>query len=242
MTANFGGIRRFSGLALVFCLLAFLPACATVSGWFGDTDPAPEESLALKHWNQGLQFRAEGQLESAAAELERAIKADRSMYQAYYQLGLVYKDLNQPDLARQAWQYGLEEARKSPDRPEYPKEQAIAEMQAALTGLEHRPVETPIEPKPAPPKPGPKVKKPVKAGNYAVLYSSNLKESNARKDFIRLKSMGYETMIKQHKDSKGRTWHRVWAGCCQSRDKALRLARSMRKKGLKSDLTVMRPR
>jgi cell division septation protein DedD len=163
------------------------------------------------------------------------------MYQAYYQLGLVYKDLKQPELARQAWEYGLEEARKSPDRPEYPKEQAIAEMQAALTGLESRPKETPLEPEPKKSKPEHQMKKTVESGAYAVLFSSNLKESNARKDFIRLKSMGYETMIKQHKDSKGRIWHRVWVGCCQTRDKALRLARSMRKKGLKSDLTVMRP-
>jgi cell division septation protein DedD len=241
MKINFLDIRRFFSLALVFCLLVFLPACATVSGWFGESEPAPEENVALKHWNQGLQYRAEGELESAAAELERAIKADRSMYQAYYQLGLVYKDLKQPELARQAWEYGLEEARKSPDRPEYPKEQAIAEMQAALTGLESRPKETPLEPEPKKSKPEHQMKKTVESGAYAVLFSSNLKESNARKDFIRLKSMGYETMIKQHKDSKGRIWHRVWVGCCQTRDKALRLARSMRKKGLKSDLTVMRP-
>ena len=47
-------------------------------------------------------------------------------------------------------------------------------------------------------------------------------------------------MVRTHK-YKGRTWHRVWAGCCTSRAAADALRRRLLQRGLGKGFIVMKP-
>jgi tetratricopeptide (TPR) repeat protein len=187
-----------------------------------------------------MAFRADGQLDKAQSELELAIKIDPNMYQAYYQLGLIYKEQGQDFLAAEIWKRGLEKARTGPEREDYPRQRAIAQMDAALTGLR---ADSQAAPAPgaqtrtgaAPSRTGSAA---PGRGRYAVLYSSNLNPSYAQRDRAILASQGFAAEVKTAR-VKGRTWHRVWAGCCTNRAGAQTLAARMRAKGLGGDLTVM---
>ncbi len=220
---------------ILICLVLFfmLPSCTWLSTLSGG-GPAPEQ--ARLHWNLGLVHRADGQLQQAARELKAALDLDPEMYQAYYQLGRIYQALGREDEARAAWEAGLERARQGPERSDYPRLTALAQMQSALAGLE----------KPAPaPRQEQKARKTTRArrprpGPYAVLFSSNLEIKYARSDATKLTNLGYPVMVRTAR-VRGRRFHRVWVGCCTTLAGARALARRMRKRGLKSQLTVMRP-
>jgi len=229
-----GKMRMLAALCLGLFLL--LPSCAWLRSLSG-AGPGPDQ--AQLHWNLGLTHRAEGQLEEAARELKAALDLDPDMYQAYYQLGLVYQALGDRDQARATWEAGLERARLGPERSDYPRLTALAQIQSALAALDQ------------PAAPGPKRRakrtrrprrsgKPSPAGAYAVLYSSNLEIKYARSDATRLTNLGYPVMVRTAR-VRGRKFHRVWVGCCTTLARARALARRMRKRGLKSQLTVMRP-
>ncbi len=234
-------------LLLLLAALALAPGCAFFQAHPG---PTTDQMKAIEHWNNAMALRAAGEEDRVAEELSKAINADPNMYQAYYHLGLAYQVLGQPDKARQAWMQGITRARSGPERKDYPRSRALAEMQAALAGLEARrgPEErglTELKP-PAKPAPKPASKPAAPAmraminGNYAVLYSSNLKPVSARRDLKRLVAMGYKTEVRTRKE-KGRTWHRVWVGCCTTRARAMRLRAELMKKAPRKGLAVMQP-
>jgi tetratricopeptide (TPR) repeat protein len=235
---------QIAGLLGVFAWLVLFSACAAYYDLVGATPPGPAEPAALsasQHWDKAMEYRAKGNLSQAAAELEQAIKSDPNMYHAYYQLGVTYRMLGEMDKAKDIWQKGISQARTGPDRPDYPKNKAIGQMQAALSALKTQAVSAPAYKAPSKAKPAApsKVKPGRLTGPYAVLFSSSLNLKYARADQARLSKLGYQALIKEHK-LKGKIWHRVWVGCCSGFDKAKQQAAAMRKRGLKSDLTVMR--
>ncbi len=214
-------------------LLLLLPSCAWLSSLAGNR-PGPDQ--ARLHWNLGLTHRAEGQLQEAARELKAALDLDPDMYQAYYQLGLVYQALGRKEQARATWEAGLERARQGPERGDYPRLTALAQIQSALAGL--------AEPAPAPRR-GQKAGKPPRRppprpGPYAVLFSSNLEIRYARSDATKLTNLGYPVMVRTAR-VRGRRFHRVWVGCCTTLARARALARRLHQRGIKRRLTVMRP-
>ena len=237
-------ILRAMGLAGILASLVFFSACASYYEMIGAQPPAPTASLASagQHWDKAMKLRSQGKLEQAAEELMQAIKADPDMYHAYYQLGITYTMLGQKEKARQIWEKGISQARQGPERRDYPKAKALGQMQAALAEMEGRAMA------PRAYKPGYKTK-PVGAsarvrpgaitGPYAVLFSSNLNPKYAKADQARLARLGYSVQIKVHR-LRGKIWHRVWVGCCSGYERAKQLAAAMRKRGLKSQLTVMR--
>jgi tetratricopeptide (TPR) repeat protein len=236
------------------CLAAILMASAFLLASCAGYIPQGGEEVGKAHYQRHLAFRAQNQLDKAALELELAIKADPQMYNAYYQLGLIYQSQGQAEKARVTWERGLAEARSGPDRNDYPRVKAQAEMESALASLDPLPPLMP--PTPAynpPPRPAAKTKVKSKApargvkipsgsvtGAYAVLVSSNLAKSSAVADQKRLASHGYPASLSTHKDKKGKTWHRVWAGCCSGHDKAKALAATLKKKGLARSPEVLK--
>ena len=235
-------IIRAVGIAGVLASFMLFSACASYNEFVGAAPPAPTAETAGQHWDEAMQYRSQGKLEPAAVELEQAIKSDPNMYHAYYQLGITYTMLGRKEQAGQIWERGLSQARKGPDRQDYSREKAIGQMQAALAGMESRAME-PRALKPAPA--APVTIKPVTikpgaiTGPYAVLFSSNLDLKYAKADQARLVKLGYSVQVKVHR-LRGKIWHRVWVGCCTGYDRAKQMASDMRKKGLKSQLTVMR--
>lgn len=229
-------VLRAVGLAGVLASLMLFSACASFCEFVGAEPSAPDATTAAsagQHWDKAMQYRAQGKLEQATAELEQAIKADPNMYHAYYQLGITYTMLGQREKARRVWEQGISKARKGPDRKDYSKEKAIGQMQVALAGMEGRAPATRVS------KPTDKTKPGGITGPYAVLFSSNLNPKYAKADQRRLTRLGYPVNIKVHR-LRGKTWHRVWVGCCSGYDRAKQMASAMRKRGLKSQLTVMR--
>ncbi len=219
--------------------------------------PQGGEDVGKAHYQRHLSFRAQNQLDKAALELELAVKADPQMYHAYYQLGLIYQSLGQPEKARLTWERGLAQARSGPDRPDYPRVKSIAEMETALASLEELPPLLPPTPAYTPPAPRPAAKTKAKlniqsparwgrtpgkpaSGSYAVLVSSNLSKTAALGDRKRLAAHGYSASVTTYKDKKGKTWHRVWVGCCSGHDKAQALAATLKKKGLARGAEVMK--
>jgi tetratricopeptide (TPR) repeat protein len=219
--------------------LAASPGCAWLKSLTGADQPPP--AACYGPYNQAMVLRAEGHPAQAAAKLEEALAADPNLYPAYYHLGLAYLDLGQEDKARQAWSRGATAARQGPDRPDYDRQRAVAEMTAALAGLAQRGA-----PDQAPPR------KPESAqaaspesergpgGDWAVLFSSNLEPRHAMQDQRRLEKMGYAVTVRPHQLG-GRTWHRVWVGCCTSREEARGLKARLSGRAGGADLAVMRP-
>lgn len=236
-------LKRAWPLLLLLAAMALGPGCAA---FHARPAPTGDQVKAVEHWNNAMALRAAGEEDRVAEELSKAIIADPNMYQAYYHLGLAYQVLGQPDKARQAWMQGINQARSGPERSDYPRSKSLAEMQAALAGLEarQRPREktlTELKPPPrAASKPQAAAPMAMTGGNWAVLYSSNLKPANAQRDLKRLVAMGYKTGVRTHK-LKGRTWHRVWVGCCTSRARAMRLKAELMKKAPRRGMSVMRP-
>lgn len=239
--------RRLPLAALALIAAWLLASCA---GYV----PQGGEEVGKAHYQRHLAFRAQNQLDKAALELELAVKADPQMYHAYYQLGMIYQSQGQAEKARVTWERGLAEARTGPERGDYSRVKAQAEMESALASLDPLPpllppgpAYTPPPPRPAA-KPKPKASAPSRAkipagavtGPYAVLVSSNLNQSSALADQKRLSSHGYPASVTAHKDKKGKTWHRVWAGCCSGQDKAKALAATLKKKGLAKSPEVMK--
>lgn len=229
-------------LFLALSVLALTPACA----WLSPGGVGKQTALTgYQHFNMAMSYRAEGQMELAAAELEKALEADNYNYAAWYHLGLAYKDLGKTDSARQTWEKGIVTARKGPVRSDYDRSRAIAEMTAALAGLNGRGSAG----NPAPPSKKAKTKYKSKAkaakqsaprtGSYAVLYSSNLNLRNAQSDRTKLISLGYQATVKTH-NLKGKVWHRVWVGCCTGYAQAKGVMAALRKRGIGRDLVVMR--
>lgn len=237
------GSWRVVGILLALLILAFTPACA----WLSPGGVGKQTALSgYQHFNMAMSYKAEGQMDLAAAELEKAIAADQYNYAAWYHLGLAYKDLGKIDSARQTWEKGIVTARKGPMRADYDRSRAVAEMTAALAGLNGRGIGRPMSP---PPKAGykPKSKARAKAakrsarwtGPYAVLYSSNLNPRYAKSDRAKLIRMGYQAKITTH-NIGGKKWHRVWVGCCSGYSRARGTMAALRKRGVGRDLVVMR--
>ncbi len=245
-------LARACAPILLLMALALTPACA----WLSPGGVGKQTALTgYQHFNLAMSYRAEGQLAQAAAELEKAIQADRYNYPAYYHLGLAYLDLGQTDKARQVWEKGVQTARQGPDRLDYDRSRAVAEMTAALAGLGGRPkAQSPPSARHSAPLSRDQERAAVKAaraakaarvsparsGPYAVLFSSNLQPRHARADRARLIKLGYAAMIRIHQDAKGRRWHRVWVGCCTGYARAKGVAAALKKRGIGRDLVVMR--
>jgi tetratricopeptide (TPR) repeat protein len=235
---------RVPGIILALLALALMPACA----WLSPGGVGKQTALSgYQHFNMAMSYRAEGQMDLAAAELEKALAADQYNYAAWYHLGLAYKDLGKVDSARQTWEKGIVTARKGPMRADYDRSRAVAEMTAALAGLNGRGrLGRQISP---PPKARAKKKSKSKTksakrsarrtGPYAVLYSSNLNPRNARSDRAKLIRMGYQAKITTH-NIRGKKWHRVWVGCCSGYSQARGTMAALRKRGVGRDLVVMR--
>lgn len=247
-TASHKAPRLFRPAALVVAAAWLLASCA---GYI----PQGGEEVGKAHYQRHLTFRAQNQLDKAALELELAVKADPQMYHAYYQLGLIYQSQGQAEKARVTWERGLAEARSGPERGDYPRVKAQAEMETALASLDPLPPLLPpgpaytpppprpaakTKPRPSAPSRGVKIPSGALTGAYAVLVSSNLAKSSAVAEQKRLASHGYPASVTTHKDKKGKTWHRVWAGCCSGQDKARALAATLKKKGLAKSPEVMK--
>jgi cell division septation protein DedD len=242
--------RRWTLPTLSLILVLALAGCATPQGLPGDTD------VGRAHYNRAMAFGQSHQLDRAAQELELAIKADPGMYFSYYQLGLVYESQGRKEAARLIWERGLKVAKTGPDRPDYSRPQAIAEMESALVRIEPQselpPSPTMVErPLPTYQSSGPKPKAKSKSSyhakskstashGYAVLISSNQKKASAQADVSRLKAKGYSAKIASHKDKHGKTWYQVLAGGGSSKDKAQSLAAALKKKGLAASAQVIK--
>lgn len=236
-----------AALALVLALAG----CASQQGMQGD------QAVGRAHYNRAMAFGQSRQLDRAAQELELAIKADPGMYFSYYQLGLVYEAQGRKEAARQTWERGLKVAKSGPDREDYSRPQAIAEMESALVRIEPQPelppppiAQAPL-PTYQPPPPKPKAKSKAKAAStakkssakagsgYAVLVSSNQQKASALGDVKKLKAKGYGAKVVTYKDKAGKTWYRVVAGG-GSQDKAKSLAADLKKKGLAASPQVIK--
>ena len=235
---------RVPAIILALLVLALTPACA----WLSPGGVGKQTALTgYQHFNMAMSYRAEGQLDMAAAELEKAIIEDRYNYAAWYHLGLAYKDLGQADSARQTWEKGIVNARQGPIRADYDRSRAVAEMTAGLASLHGRgPVGAPMAPPPkakykskARAKPKTAGRPAPRTGSYAVLYSSNLNPRNAKSDRAKLIRMGYQAEITTH-NIRGKKWHRVWVGCCTGYAQARGTRNALRKRGVGRDLVVMR--
>lgn len=241
--------RLAACLALTMALLLALTGCAAQQGMQGD------QAVGRAHYNRAMAFGQSRQLDRAAQELELAIKADPGMYFSYYQLGLVYEAQGRKEAARQTWERGLRVAKGGPDREDYSRPQAIAEMESALLRIEPQPelpppsiAQAPLPTyQPPPPKPRAKSrygssakKSKAKAGSgYAVLVSSNQQKASAQGDVKKLKAKGYSAKVVTYKDKAGKTWYRVVVGG-GSQDKAKSLAAALKKKGLASSPQVIK--
>ncbi|MFH1059235.1 MAG: SPOR domain-containing protein [Pseudomonadota bacterium] len=241
--------------ALIWAGLGLTHGCAIPQG------PQGDEAVGRVHYNRAMAFGQAHQLDKAARELELAVQSDPGLYYAYHQLGLVYEAMGRKAEAVRTWQQGLTVAKAGPERGEYPRAQAVAEMQSAVARLTAPPPPPPmLAPPPTPvqspalaagPKPAPRVKtSPVGASRdsasskgakhgYAVLYSSNSKRASAQSDVKKLKARGYSASLSTHK-AKGKTWHRVVVGCCGDEKKARALAAELKKKGLAKKPEVIR--
>jgi cell division protein FtsN len=73
-----------------------------------------------------------------------------------------------------------------------------------------------------------------------VLFSSNLEPRHAMQDRERLEKLGFSVNVRPHQLG-GRTWHRVWAGCCTGREQARALKSRLAAQAGGRDLAVMRP-
>lgn len=62
---------------------------------------------ALLHFNEAVILQQQGRLTNVAELYEKAIAADPSFAQAYYNLGIVYRDLRQPDRALDNYELAL---------------------------------------------------------------------------------------------------------------------------------------
>jgi tetratricopeptide (TPR) repeat protein len=241
---------------LLFCLvllaaLSVVSSCATMKEWVVGKD---KKEVARSYYDRAMGYMDTRQYTQAEEDLRRAITEDPDMYQAYYQLGLAYRAQNKEKEAREVWTMGVGRAQRGPERLDYPRSRALAEMLAALEGkkaaVQKVPTPmTPPPPRPAPtPRPAPKPtitqSRPANApmGDYAVLVSSNLKRYHALADQKRLEDKGYSTKVTSFKDKRGRTWYRVWAGCCTTLPRAKSLALEIKRRGLSRDATAMRAR
>lgn len=241
--------------ALLWAGLGIIPGCAVPQG------PQGDEAVGRVHYNRAMAFGHANQLDKAARELELAVQSDPGLYYGYHQLGLVYEAMGRKADAVRAWQQGLSVAKSGQERAEYPRAQAVAEMQSAVARVTAPPPPPPaMAPPPIPvespalaagPKPAPRVKtssvgasrssasgKSAKHG-YAVLFSSNAKKASAQSDVKKLKAKGYAATLSTHQ-AKGKTWHRVVVGCCGDEKKARALAAELKKKGLAKSPEVIR--
>ncbi|MCB2186657.1 MAG: SPOR domain-containing protein [Deltaproteobacteria bacterium] len=257
---------RWGVLLLVLFIWAGGAGCAGTQ-----QDAALRAQEAQAHYAKAMSFKAAGQLDQAAEELHLAVTTDPTLYQGYHQLGLVYRDRGNYAEAAQTWQSGIHQAQYGPEREEYPRVKAIAEMRADLVALQEMPPPPPRAPAPAPPagptaakpSPGPagwqvggqtaaasaaaashkaKSGKASKSGKgYAVLFSSNQNAANAAGDVKLLAKHGFKARIDVVK-VKGKVWHRVVVGCCGSQAKARKLAADLTKKTGHKGVAVVRLR
>ncbi|MFZ5584495.1 MAG: SPOR domain-containing protein [Thermodesulfobacteriota bacterium] len=248
------GCPAFLAVTLLWAGLGLVSGCAMPQG------PQGDEAVGRAHYNRAMAFGQAHQLDKAARELELAVQSDPGLYYGYHQLGLVYEAMGRKAEAVRVWQQGLSVAKSGPERAEYPRAQAVAEMQSAVARVTAPPPPPAMAPPPIPvqspalaagPKPAPKVKtsslgasrasasaKPAKHG-YAVLFSSNAKKASAESDVKKLKAKGYAATLSTHQ-AKGKTWHRVVVGCCGDEKKARALAAELKKKGLAKSPEVIR--
>jgi len=240
--------RNLCNPAYRHVLWAALVAVSLMAGgcsWFRSDPPAcPMPGYA--EYNRGVMFMAEERPAEAARALTQALTVDPYIYPGYYHLGLAYLELDRAQDASSTWRRGIAVAGSGPDRPDYDRNRAAAEMTAALAGLDaENQGRMSATPKPAPVAPARMVKstsmkEPATSGQWAVLFSSNLKPASAAGDRVMLEKMGITAMIKPAKLS-GRMWHRVIAGCCSSRQAAMALKAKLTKLTGRGDLMVMKP-
>ncbi len=227
-------------LAAWLLVLSWAAGCAGLGGGPA-TPPGASPAEAAKHWEQAMALRQTGDYARAAQEFELAVQADPDMYHAWYMLGHTYQTMGQNDLARRAYQSGLMRAQTGPERQDYPRQQAITQLEMGLASLDQAAAPAPA-PTPAPvPKSAPaKAKSGDGKGGWAVLFSSNLKADNAKRDQAMLAAKGYKAKV-QTATVKGKTWHRVVVACCASKEAAQKTLAEIRKKGLGRDLSLIRP-
>jgi cell division protein FtsN len=245
---------RLVAVLLGLLMLFSLSGCSWFDWMTDSEEPEIPKPSPAKHWEQSMAYKRAGDLNNAAISMENAIKADPNMYQAYYQLGRIYYDMGQKDQARRVWRVGLARAKGGPDRRDYPRQRAMAEMQAALAAVQPKPAPKPApqpkampEPTPLPePKPepaeapmAPAPEPAMQAGDYAVLYSSNLNKSYAVRDVNNLESMGMSAEIRSAV-VRGRTFHRVLVGCCTTKEEAGFIQQKLMSKGVNRKTVIMK--
>ncbi len=235
--------RRIVHIAVVALISLVMYGCAGVGNGGGYSS----EMAAQAHFGRAMALKDAGNAEQAAEQLQSALNSDPDMYHAYYQLGLIYKDNNKPEVARQVWTTGIQRASVGPERSDYPRVRAVAEMRAAIAGLDSvAAAEQVMEQQQAKQVMAEEavVAKQLSAkqsgGKYAVLFSSNLKKASADGDVRLLKSKGWEATIKTVK-LRGKTWHRVWAACCTNKAEALKNKAKISKATGRRGLEVMIP-
>lgn len=213
-------------LGIISMISLALPGCA----WFKNAGNSSSEMASQAHFGRAIALKDAGRPEMAAEQLQAALKIDPDMYHAYYQLGMIYLDNKQPQIARQVWTTGVQRASVGPDRSDYPRVRAVAEMRAALAGLDSARLVNAAENVMAEQQAKQVVieeavvvetSKKDSIGKYAVLFSSNLKKASATGDVRLLKSKGWDATVKTAK-LRGKTWYRVWAACCTGKAEALK--------------------
>ena len=253
---NSGVVRKLALTSLLVLLVGLLASCS----WFksGPKPATPQPPSAAEHWESAMTYKKAGNFAMAAVELERAIRIDPNMYQAYYNLGMVYADMGQNMQAMRVWRAGLEKARTGPDRLDYPRAKAISEIQTARAALQDKmiaqtkpkPLPTPkIEPAPVAPKPLTPVPAPAPPaaapkqpkGKYGVLYASYKRKATAAKVVNKLKARDLPASVRQAK-VKGKRYYRAVVGCCTTRTNAKKILRRMQKMGYKENMIIMKLR
>jgi tetratricopeptide (TPR) repeat protein len=125
----------------VFCLMTlsavvlavlFFSAAAMAAGSSPSSVPKTDASyekrqMANDYFNKGESYQQQGRYEKAAAEFEKAVKADDSYAEAYSNLGFCYRKLGQFDRAVRTYQQAIDLKPDLAEAHEYIGE-AYAEM------------------------------------------------------------------------------------------------------------------
>ncbi|MEA2062573.1 MAG: tetratricopeptide repeat protein [Gemmatimonadota bacterium] len=69
---------------------------------------SPDRQSAAFYFERALGLKEDGRLEQAAADLEEAVRLDPTYQQAYFQLGVVYKQMGKPELSAASFEKSLE--------------------------------------------------------------------------------------------------------------------------------------
>jgi cell division septation protein DedD len=133
-------IKNLSFLALTAALLFGLGACATVTEYtgieFGDRDrDAVDYNLSKAHMARADFFYQHGDMNRSIQEMEWAVAADHSNFDAAYNLGLMYLDQGRRSSARRVWETALRDMQDD-SHSGYEQAMAHANVRAALAELD----------------------------------------------------------------------------------------------------------